>query len=312
VLDISTALVAKSLLEERDAYLELLKLNDKDLYTTVLVRNINIFTTSYFLTLEDEEDLINWGDTKSVYREYYSIRFNALRYLLETYLTTLKLFATNSENRSSLVYSLALSEKILGHKEDKDILSFDSTNSDFRKTLKNNDVEYTKFNKHYGKISPLVPDSIEDYFIGGVNNPLTDKDFQLTYGFKPEPSGRINYTHVIEQGDTKIKLLEHFELLKSVGIFANQIQFSILKNMYSIFSKEAHPTFSSIETFEKYLANQDKELLITNKIHQNETFLKVLGILMDILCKTERGVSISGLKQRYITAGDHGETKPIN
>ena len=136
MLDISTALVAKSLLVERDAYFDLLKSNDKDLYTKVLVRNINIFTTSYFLTLDDEEDVIDWKDTKSIYRKYYSTRFNALRYLLETYLTTLKLFATNPDKRNSLVYSLALSEKILGHKEDKDILSFDSNNSNFIETLR--------------------------------------------------------------------------------------------------------------------------------------------------------------------------------
>jgi hypothetical protein len=299
MLNISTALVGKSLLEERDIYLDLLKSNDKDLYTMVLARNINIFTTSYFLTLDDEEEVIDWKDTKSVYRKYYSTRFNALRYLLETYLTTLKLFATDSDNRNNFVYSLALSEKILGHKDDKDILSFDNTNTNFIQTLKNNDTQYGKFNEHYGKISLLVPDSIEEYFIGGGSNPLNNKKFQLTYGFKPEPSGKINYTHVIEQGDTKVKLLEHFETLKNEGIFVQEIQFSILKIMYSLFSKEAHPTFSSIEIFEKYIANQNKESLIKEKIHQNETFLKVLGALMDTLCKTERGASVTELKQSY-------------
>lgn len=303
MFDISTSRIAQSLIVERDAYFDLLKSNDKDLYTTVVVRNINIFTTSYLLTLDDEEDVVNLEDTKSVYRKFYSTRFNAIRFLLETYLTTLKLFSIKPEDKDEFVTSLALTEKILGHMDAKDLYEIDNSNIDFKKALQDNDISYKKFIKlyNYKKINNLAPDSIDDFFDKNHKNPFKRKDttFKEKFGFEPVPAGKINYGNVIDQSPTKEIIVNHFELLKQENVFVKKLEYSILKNMYSLFSKEAHPTITSIEMFEKYIANKNKKELIINKVHQNETFLKVLGCLMDILCKTERAVEINELKKNY-------------
>jgi len=299
--DIKSVLVAKSLISERDEYFKDVNI---DLYSQIIACNINIFTSTYFLSINNENETVDYNDTGFLYRKYFATRFSATRFLLELFLSTSDYFAKITlVEKNHYAYSLDLSEKILEHKNDLSILKFSPHNQSFRKKIIENQTRYNEFLCKYGKISPLIPDSIESYFIITPVDPLRkrnfkngDVSFKSEYGFTFYSSGKQNYGNIIDQN---AKLNDLFTNAHTEGLIDSNVDRSIFKIMYSLFSKEAHPTISSVADFERYISSASKKELIKSKIEENETFLKLIGMLMDILCKTERGANLTGIKLRY-------------
>lgn len=299
--DIKSVLVAKSLISERDEYFKDVNI---DLYSQIIACNINIFTSTYFLSINNENETVDYNDTKFLYRKYFATRFSATRFLLELFLSTLDYFAkTTLVEKNYYAHSLDLSEKILEHKDDLSILMLSPNNPDFSEKIKDNKKRYVAFLDKYGKVSPLVQDSLESYFITTQADPLRRRNpknggrtFESEYGFTFFRDGKQKYGNIIEQS---AKLNDLFTNAHTEGLIDSNVDRSILKIMYSLFSKEAHPTISSVVDFERYISSASKKELIKSKIEENETFLKIIGMLMDILCKTERGANLTGIKLRY-------------
>ncbi|HEV7702198.1 MAG TPA: hypothetical protein VGO63_02015 [Candidatus Paceibacterota bacterium] len=293
--DIKPSLIGKSLEEERDFYLNL----NGDLSTEVLKRQINIFFSIYILSISDENDSLDGVDTLKLYRSFYSTKFNGVRFLLELFLTSFEIFSQeNDKEKNMLTYSMAISEKINIYSINKDILLLNSSNDGYKKTLKDGERNYIDFLKKYGKISPLVPDKIENFFPSGQNLLTYSKEseFYKNFGFKYYRHSKLNYGNIMRDNE-KLKAL--IERLKRANIFSSVIDEGFLRNIYFLISGEMHPTISTIEHFETFISkykNKSEQVKIVLDSKDNyDAFLKVIGILMDTLYKEQRGISLENL-----------------
>lgn len=286
--------IIKSLESERNWYLQnsqANKLNEK-----VILMQINIFYTTYTLSLFDEEGRPP-QTIKSLYKDFYTSRFNGIRFLLELFLTSLEIATKENEtNEYSLIYSLALSEKINFHALDRRLLQTDPTNADYLATVKAGIQGYSAFLQQYKKPSNKIPDSLEAFFPTALSDPLRyrksgESSFVDEFGFPFYRQGKLNFGSII-QNNPEIDNL--FTYLREEKIFNANINKKILRDIYSIYSNEIHPTISSLEMFEGFISeNEEKQsATIITKRGQNETFLKVIGILMDTLYKNRRQAEI--------------------
>lgn len=291
--DIKTALIAKSLEGDRDIYLPI----DKDLATDLLKRQLNIFFLIYTLSIPDENAVLDKNDTLAVYRAFYGTKFNGIRFLLELFLTSLEILSKKTDaEKNYLVTSLAMSEKINMHLTNKEILSINPAEPNYVAAVEEGKKNYRDFIKKYGKISPLMPDEIEIFFSPENEGLLrANKDrhpnFIETFGFAYYKHSKLNYGNVIEQNSHLKDLILR---LKTMGILPQSFDVGFIKKIYSLVSGVAHPTISTIEDSERFISKNpdEKVAAILNAKDGYDTFLKVIGLLMDVMYKESRGMDI--------------------
>ncbi|MCK5084192.1 MAG: hypothetical protein KAQ64_00870 [Candidatus Pacebacteria bacterium] len=239
------------------------------------------------------------SDALKLYRSFYNTKFNGVRFLLELFLTSLEIISKeNDQEKNSFVFSLAVSEKINIHSMNKYILILDPSNKDYVSAVENGRQNYIDFLKKYSKISQLVPDDIENFFSTNNLNLLSsrkEKDFKSNFGFKYYRYSKVNYGNVIKDNE-KFQIL--IEKIKKVGIFPSVITTDFIKNVYTGISTETHPTISTIEHFNTFISKSKKEKIhmVFNAEENYDAFLKIIGILMDVLYKKSRNEKIENLK----------------
>lgn len=286
-------LIGKSLENERNYYSNL----KTNLFDDLLRKQINIFFSIYILSINDKNNVIENQNTLELYRNFYATKFNGIRFLLELFLTSLEVFSREDDlGKNNLAFSLALSEKINIHLINKRILALDPSNNNYLEALRKDQQNYAAFLSKYGKISPNIPNDIEDFF-NQQGLSANDKKFEFSnkFGFKYFKHSKLNYGNIMRDNRT---LKELIEKLKAINIFPPIIDQGFLLNMYSLISGEMHPTISIIESFEKFISGnkEEKEKIIFNGQENIDAFLKVIGVLMDALYKSSRGESLKNLK----------------
>jgi hypothetical protein len=300
--ELKTELIGKSLESERDYFLN--NITKKDLYIQILKRNLNIFYSVFILSIKSKDNFLENKDTLSLYREFYAIQFNTLRFLLELFLFSTEIFSQKTdEEKNYLVHSLALSEKINTHSIDKKIFEIDLLNKRNRNKIEENKQSYNNFLKEYGKISPLVPDDIEFFFPEDKNkpNPLRNRkkkenlNFCDEFGFNYFKHNKLIYSNIIENNKKIMYLINRLQKVNMISSIINPV---ILKDIYSLFSIKSHPTIFAIGNFENFISknNEEKIKIIENDKNNDDTLLKVIGILMDVLYKDYRGGKFENLE----------------
>ncbi|MCK5412957.1 MAG: hypothetical protein KAI57_01140 [Candidatus Pacebacteria bacterium] len=293
---IKPSLIGKSLENERDTFCLNL---DNILFNDILKEQLNIFFSIYILSISDQNDSLEDSDGLELYRFFYNTKFNGVRFLLELFLTSLEIVSKASDQeKNNLCFSLAVSEKINIHSMNKDILAFDPSNINCINAVKNGRKNYIDFLKKYSKISQLVPDDIENFFSTNNLNLLSsrkEKDFKSNFGFKYYRYSKVNYGNVIK-GNERFQTL--IEKIKKIGIFPSVITTDFIKNVYTGISTETHPTISTIEHFNTFISKSKKEKIhmVFNAKENYDAFLKVIGVLMDILYKELGNKEIKDLK----------------
>jgi len=293
---IKPALTGKSLENERDIFS--LDLNSM-LFNDILKKQLNIFYSIYILSISDENNFLENSDALKLYRSFYNTKFNGVRFLLELFLTSLEIISKeNDQEKNSFVFSLAVSEKINIHSMNKYILTLDPLNKDYISAVENGRQNYIDFLKKYSKISQLVPDDIENFFSTNNLNLLSsrkEKDFKSNFGFKYYRYSKVNYGNVIKDNE-KFQIL--IEKIKKVGIFLSIITTDFIKNVYTGISTETHPTISTIEHFNTFIFKSKKEKIhmVFNAEENYDAFLKIIGVLMDVLYKKSRIEKIENFK----------------
>ncbi len=292
--NVKPELIGKSLENERDISINL----NSTLFNDALKKQLNIFYSIYILSISDKNDSLETLDTLKLYRNFYATKFNGVRFLFELFLTSLEVMSQkNDQEKNELVFSLALSERINFHSMNKGILALDPSKIDYISAVKNDKQGYINFLNKYSKISPLIPDDIEVFFL--VDN-LTllinqkGKEFKEKFGFKYYRYNKLNYGNIMEN-NKKLKIL--IEKIREASIFSPTITSGFLRKIYSGVSNESHPTFSTIEDFDKFISKDEKEKtdLIFNARNNYDAFLKVIGVLMDVLYKESRDKEIENL-----------------
>lgn len=238
-------------------------LSNRKLVERFFRMQINIFTSTYFLALVELKDEID--DLASAYRIYFRLKVNAVRYLLELYLTTAHIAFSPKADRFREVYSLAISEKINIHKIDLELHQL-SRNKQTQDKLDRNRSEYTEFIKTFGNLSNRMPSSIDDFFTNGKPTQSSVSCSGITY-YK---HGKINYTEEMKNNSSIIEPTKTHFLLA-----------------YPLLSLETHPSISSLEDFEKFIGLDElhKKKEIQYKREQLKTLLKLVGEQMLFLIK---------------------------
>jgi hypothetical protein len=290
MLNIKPVLIGKSLENERDFWFQ--NMGNEELYMQVLKTELNIFFFIYILSITDETGVATNMDTLSLYRKFYSTKFNSVRFLLELLLLSTEILSQKTEqDKNIFVLSLALSEKINGYSINRDILTLDPSNKAYIETLAKDRREYSAFISKYGKISPLIPDEIDTFFPNKEPNLLSNRkspEFFTKFGFRFHKNNKVNYSNIINKNQ---KLETLIKQLKGAGILSPTIDNIFLRNMYSLLSEISHPTFSAIQLFENFISQNPSERAKTclNDQDVNDALLKVIGVLMDALYKDFRG-----------------------
>lgn len=290
MINIKPTLIGKSLENERDFWFQ--NMDNKELYMQILKTELNIFFFIYILSITDEKDVATDTDTLSLYRKFYSTKFNGVRFLLELLLSSIEIFSQETEQeKNNFVFSLALSEKINGYSINKDILALDPLNDAYRETLSKDKRGYSAFLSKYGKISPLVPDDMDTFFPSNEPNLLSNRkgsESFAKFGFRYCKNNKINYSDIINNSQ---KLKDLIEQLQGANILALAVDSVFLRNMYSLLSGISHPTFSAIELSENFISQKspDQVKICLNDQDTNDALLKVIGVLMDALYKDFRG-----------------------
>lgn len=292
MISIDIIKIVKSLEAERDWYnknTDAKKLNEK-----VVLMQLNIFYSVYSLSFI--EDNATPQTIKTLYRDYYETRFNGLRFLIELFLTSLEIMTREDDAAEyALVYALALSEKINNFLIDSRLLATSPEKEGPLKTLSSDINGYHAFINAYSKPSNKIPEEIEDFLPGHRADPRKNRkkeeaSFKDEFGFTYFKVGKLNYGSIIQENKEIDNL---FNYLHEEHIFNNHITKDILRDLYSIFSTETHPTISSIEDFEGFIGKNEglKADYVKQRKEQRIVFLKAIGILMDTLYKNRRNIS---------------------
>lgn len=289
MINISSSNVLKSLEQERNIYHSLAS---NTLHNEVVASFVNVFLAVAVSSVYERRAQNPPLEAKELYKKFLTVKFYPFRFLQEIFLTTAEIFNTTEEKRDQFIFSLAVSEKIIEYELDSLLLETDPGNCKLQEKLKANQVNYAEFIADFGKVSDLVPDNISDYF----PIPKKEDEFIQNYGFKYNRQAKLQYGNVILQ-NRKVKIT--FEKLVEIGVLDKKITHPFFKNLYDFHSRDSHSTITSVLSFEKFIASTKKELLIDAQARQNDTYIKLVSLLMDVLCKMERGQDLEGLKSTY-------------
>lgn len=237
----------------------LTSLSDNELVDIFFRIHINIFTSTFFPASVELLDEIK--DLNSAYMVYFRLRTNAVRYLLELYLTFAHIANLSQADRFVRVHVMSIKEKIDLHQTDLEIHKLSPTEATLDK-LNNNGKEYIEFLSLHGNLDNKLPSSIGDFFENGTSVKKSLKQFGV--------GSDIKYTEEIKNNskiseDTKIQLF----------------------SMYSLLSLYAHPKLSTIVKFEKFIGftEEQKRTEIQKGRDEVGAFLKFISQHMLILTK---------------------------
>jgi len=228
--------ILKDLEQERDNSLQ--AFSSEDLVDLFLRMQINVFTSIYFLALvEFKDEIKDLGDT---YRSYFRSRVNAVRYLLELYLTCA--YIVQSTDRFNEVYSLSISQKVNLYINDLD-LHKRANNIQKQPTLdalNARRAEYIKFISTFGNFSNKMPKSIDDIINNSYENGQISKNKlennAKSYGFKYFKNNSINFSNEIKN-NANIDKRQRENMFRA----------------YDLLSIDVHPTVASLTELEKFI-----------------------------------------------------------
>lgn len=262
---VETAHIEKILKElEKERNNSLKHLSDTDLVDLFLRMQINIFTSVYFLALVEFKDkTLEFADT---YRIYFRARINAVRYLLELYLTFAHIMEAN--NRLSKVYSLNISQQINLFINDLDLdnRANQEQKPSTLKALVDRRAAYKSFVGTFKSTSHTMPSSVDDIINNARENGVISKaklaKNAKAYGFEYFKHNIINFSEEI-RNNANVDTKQRENILRA----------------YDLLSLDVHPTVAGFTEFEQFIGSipENKHKLILNKDELAISLLKVIG-----------------------------------
>lgn len=262
--------ILKELEKERDKSLQIF--SNTELVDLFLRAQLNIFTSVYFLALVEFKD--ESKELADTYRIYFRSRTNAVRYLLELYLTFAHI--VESQDRFNKIYSFNISQQInlFINDLDLDCRANHAQKPSTLKALNSRRSAYKNFLRTFGNHSNKMPSSIDDITNAALENGLFSKTklnrVAISFGFEYFKHTIINFSE---------------EIRKNKNIDTKQKE-NIIR-AYDLLSLDVHPTVSSITEFEQFIGSslENKHKIIQYRDELSISLLRIVGEHMLSLIK---------------------------
>jgi hypothetical protein len=226
----------------------------------LFLMQLNIFTSTFFFAITDLKK--EAADLTETYIAYSRSRQSPVRYLLEIYLTMVHLYNFPKEERKGRAYSFYLSGKLGMHSIALKVKEV-GTQMGVNNVVVDNQIDwnresYKKFIKKNGKISDLIPESIDDFFNGSQLVEGCEKKFNIAL-FK---HNKINYSEEIRQNPLIPEVLRR-----------------MLSYEYPSLSLDIHPTAPNLIDFEVFIgkSEDEKREVVKNRNNAHGGLTQLIG-----------------------------------